>query len=145
MFHISRAVLLLGACLAGSQSFAFGKLPPEEVRTLFSGNTVETERRDGGVPGVDSPDRIENFATTFSLYFDTDGTIKKKTDGNPKAGKWRVTDDAKLCMEWKRKKEKCGHLHKQGNTYKRVIRRKNGFILYEHTYVDFVPGNKYGL
>ena len=145
MFHIVRAVLLSGACLVISQSFAFGKLTTEEVKALFSGNTVETERRDGGVPGIVSPDRVENFATTFSLYFVTDGTLKKKTDGNPRIGKWRVTGDAKLCMEWKRKKEKCGHLHRQGDTYKRVIRRKNGFILFEHTYMDFTPGNKYGL
>ena len=145
MIHIFRFVLALGACCICSQSFAFGRLAAEEVKTLFSGNTVEVERRDGGVPGVDEPDRIENFAATFSLYFDDDGTLKMKTAGQPAVGKWRVSGDAKLCMEWRRKKEKCGHVHKQGNVYKRVIRRKNGFILFEHTYTGFTPGNKHGL
>ena len=145
MFYISRIVLILSACVFSGQLLAFGKITAGEVVTLFSGNTVDGERRDGGVPGVDVPDKIENLAIPFSMYFDNDGTIKVKTGGKPKIGKWRVSRDAELCMKWKGKKEKCAHIHKQGNSYKRVVRRKSGFILFEHTYISFTPGNKHEL
>ena len=145
MIYLSRIVLILSACVVGGQLFAFGGMASDEVNTLFSGNTVDGERRDGGTPGIDVPDKIENFATPFSMYFSSDGILKKKTGGKPKTGKWRVSGDAELCMEWKGKKEKCGPIHKAGNVYKRVVRRRSGVIMFEHTYIDFTPGNKYGL
>jgi hypothetical protein len=145
MIYLSRIVLILSACVAGGQLFAFGGMTSDEVITLFSGNTVDGERRDGGTPGIDVPDKIDNFATPFGMYFGSDGTLKKKTGGNPKTGKWRVSGDAELCMEWEGKKEKCAPIHKAGNVYKRVVRRRSGFILFEHAYIDFTPGNKYDL
>jgi hypothetical protein len=140
-----RIVLILIACFAGGPLFAFGGMTPDEVITLLSGNTVDGERRDGGTPGIDVPDKIENFSTPFSMYFGSDGILKMKTGGKPKTGKWRVSGDAELCMEWKGKKEKCAPIHKAGNVYKRIVRRRSGIILFEHTYIDFTRGNKYDL
>jgi hypothetical protein len=45
---------LLSALTVGvfsSQSAASGNMSADEVSTLFSGNPVEGERRDGGAPG----------------------------------------------------------------------------------------------
>ena len=145
MINSSKMLMIFGACVFSGQLPAFGEMTADEAITLISGNTVDGERRDGGVPGVDASGKIENFATPFSLYFDSNGTLRKKTGGKPKIGKWRVSDDSGLCMKWKGKKEKCAPIHKQGNVYRRVVRRKNGFILYEHTYIGIIPGNKYKL
>ena len=138
-------VLVLTACVFSNQSLAFGKMSAVEISTLFSGNTVEGERRDGGVPGIDAPNKIENYATAFIAYFDNDGTVKKKTSRKPQLGKWSVTDDGKLCIKWKGKKEKCAPVHKEGKVYTRVIERKSGFVLMELRYIHFTQGNKYDL
>lgn len=70
------------------------------MNALFSGNTVEGERRDGGVPGIDAPNKIQEYATEFVVYFDNDGTLKKKASSMPTMGKWRVTDNGDLCIQW---------------------------------------------
>ena len=137
--------LLLFLCVFGSRLLAFGSMSADDVRTLFTGNTVEGERRDGGVPGIDAPNKIEEYATKFIAYFDNDKTVKKKTNSKPKMGKWRVTDKGDLCIEWKGKKEKCAPVHKEGKLYKRVVERRSGFVLFELSYIRFIPGNKYGL
>lgn len=145
MNYIFKLVLVLTTCVLSSQSLAFGKISADEVSALFSGNTVEGERRDGGVPGIDAPNKIENYATAFIAYFDNDGTVKKKTSSKPRLGKWRVTDDGELCIEWKDKKEKCAPVHKEGKVYKRVIKRRSGFVLMELRYIRFTQGNEYNL
>lgn len=124
---------------------AIGGISANEIRTLFSGNTVEAERRDGGIPGIDPTNKIENYATAFIIYFGNDGTLKIKTGGKPKTGKWRVTGEDELCTKLKGKKEKCAHVHKDGTAYKRVVKRTSGHVLFEHSYIRFTPGNEYGL
>ena len=79
MKYIFNLVFAVTVCVCSSQSLAFGQMPATEVSALFSGNTVEGERRDGGVPGVDAPNKIEEYATQFINYFDNTGTVKKKT------------------------------------------------------------------
>ena len=68
MQYISTLVFVVTACVISSQSLAFGKMSATEVNALFSGNTVEGERRDGGVPGIDAPNKIEEYATQFINY-----------------------------------------------------------------------------
>ena len=138
-------MLIVTACVFSSQSLAFGGMSANEVSTLFAGNTVAGERRDGGIPGIDAPNKIEGHATAFIAYFDNNGTVKKKTSGKPKLGRWSVTGDGELCITWKGKKEKCAPVHKEGKVYKRVIKRKSGFVLMELRYVRFTPGNEYNL
>ncbi|HBE93514.1 MAG TPA: hypothetical protein DDW55_13735 [Gammaproteobacteria bacterium] len=145
MKYIFKLALIVIACVFGNQLLAFGGMSADEVSTLFSGNTVEGERRDGGVPGIDAPNKIEDHATAFIAYFENDGTVKMKTGSKPKLGKWRVTDDSELCIKWKGKKEKCAPVHKEGKVYKRVIERRSGFVLFELRYIRFTPGNEYGL
>ena len=145
MKYICKFVLVVTACVFSSQSLAFWKMSADEVSTLFSGNTVEGERRDGGVPGIDAPNKIDDYATAFIAYFEKNGTVKKKTSSKPKLGKWSITDDSELCVRWKGKKEKCAPVHKEGKVYKRVIKRRSGFILMELRYIHFTQGNKYNL
>jgi len=145
MKYIFNLVFVVTVCVCSSQSLAFGQMSATEVSVLFSGNTVEGERKDGGVPGIDAPNKIEEYATQFINYFDSNGTVKKKTGKKPKMGKWRVTDNGDLCIKWANKNEKCEPVYKDGNVYKRVVKRKSGFVLFEFSYIHFTPGNKHGL
>ena len=145
MKDIFKLVFVVTACVFSSQSHAFGKISATEVIGLFSGNTVEGERRDGGVPGIDAPNKIEEYATQFIDYFDNDGTVKKKTSKKSKMGKWHVTDNGDLCIKWEGKNEKCAPVHKDGKAYKRVVKRGSGFVLFEFRYIRFTPGNEYDL
>ena len=141
MKYIFNLAFVVTVCVCSSQSLAFGQMSAAEVNALFSGNTVEGERRDGGVPGVDAPNKIEEYATQFIIYFDNDGTVKNKTSKKPKMGKWRVTDNGDLCIKWTDKNEKCAPVYRDGNVYKRVVKRKSGFVLFEFRYIHFTPGN----
>ena len=145
MKYIFKVGGVVTAYVFSSQSLAFGQLSAAEVSALLSGNTVEGERRDGGTPGVDAPNKIEEYATQFINYFDNDGTVKKKIGKKPKMGKWRVTDNGDLCIKWAGKNEKCAPVYKDGKGYKRVIKRKSGFVLFEFRYIHFTPGNKHRL
>ena len=90
---------------------------------LFAGNTVEGERREGSVPGIDTPNKVEGYATGFVAYFDNDETVKKKANDKIKKGVWRVTGEGDLCMKWGEKKERCVPVYKDGKEYKRVVKR----------------------
>lgn len=145
MSYRLKLLLALTVCLSGSQSFAFGNLSADEVTKIFSGNTVEGERREGGTPGIDAPNKLEDVPTRFVVYFDKNGTARKKTGNKSKPGKWSVAGDGGLCIKWKGKKEKCAPVQKSGDVYMRTITRKSGFILFESRYISFTPGNKHGL
>ena len=138
-------MLVVSACVFSWQSHAFGNMTATEVTALFSGNTVEGERREGGVPGIDAPNKVEVYATEFIAYFDNDGTVKKKAGGKKKRGVWRVTGKGDLCIKWGERKEKCAPVYKDGEAYKRVVKRRSGFVLFELTYIRFTPGNEHGM
>ena len=145
MKAISNAALAVTLCLLGSQLSAFGNMSAAELSSLFSGNTVEGEQRQGVAAGTGPQDAVDNYAIPFTAYYDSNGTVKKKIGNKLKTGKWRVADDGKLCIQWKGKKELCEPVHREGKVYVTAVRNKSGRILREFRFIHFHPGNISGL
>ena len=139
------AALPITLCLFCNQLTAFGNLSAAEVKSLFSGNTVTGEQRQGVAAGTGPHDAVENYAIPFTAYYNSNGTLEKQVNNKLKTGKWRVADDGRLCTQWKGKQEKCEPVHKEGKLYKRAVRNKSGRILWEFSFIHYYQGNKSGL
>lgn len=145
MKYLINVVFILGLCMPGSSLFAFGNLSADEVRTLITGNTATGERRQGVKGGQGEPGLVNTYAEKFTMFFAENGTVKRKIGEKHKKGKWRVTESGELCFQWKDKKEKCAAVYKDGKAYKRVTTKSSGRVLWEITFISFIPGNKYNL
>jgi len=145
MKYNANVFLLLFLCLSGSHLFAFGNMSADEVRKLFTATTAEGEQRDGVAPGLGPKNMTENYPENFVIFFDENGTATHKIGDKRKTGKWRVTDNGKLCIKWEDMKKKCAPVYKDGKNYIRVTRSKMGRVLLELVFIQFTPGNKYDL
>jgi hypothetical protein len=65
MKYLINVFLLLFLCVSGSYLFASGNMSADEVRTLFTGNTAEGERREGVKLGTGPPGQMINFPEKF--------------------------------------------------------------------------------
>ena len=142
---IAKAFLLIFLCVTGSHLFAFGNLTADKVRTLFSGNTTEGERREGIPPGLGPPNMTENYVEEFKIFFAENGTAKIKIGDKRGTGKWSVTDSGELCLKWKEKKKRCAPVYKSGKVYKRATKRRMGRVRQELVFIRFAPGNVHDL
>lgn len=125
-----------------SPLFAFGNLSAEEVRALFSGQTVEGEFREGTQKYVD-PRGVSTFYEPFVMYFSTDGTVRSIRGGTAKkTGEWRVDEQGNHCVQWAGKKEGCAPITKEGRVYKKYMTKSGGSrIKWVKTFTTFRPGN----
>jgi hypothetical protein len=137
--------LLLFLYLFSSHLLASSNMSADEVRNLFTGNTVEGERREFEKPGRGFTGKLINFAEKFVSYYAEDGTVKQQIGEQQKTGKWRVTESGELCTGWEGKEEKCAPVYKEGDIYKRVTKNNKGRQLWEIRYIRFIPGNENNL
>ena len=119
---------------------AFGNLTAEEVRSLFSGQTVDGERREGSKIHSD-PDGVSTFYEPFIMYFSEDGTVRSIRGEIKKTGKWRVDQKGNHCVQWKGKKEGCAPIIKEGRVYKKYMKRGGSRTKWVKTFTKFSPGN----
>ena len=119
---------------------AFGNLSAKEVRTLFSGQTVEGEFREGGMKYVE-PNMVSTFSEPFVMYFSTDGAVRGIRNGKKKAGKWRVDGEGNHCVQWDGNREGCAPITREGRAYKKYMRKRGARIKWVETFTVFTPGN----
>ena len=120
--------------------FAFGTLAAEEVRSLFSGQTVGGERREGSKIHSE-PAGVSTFYEPFIMYFSEDGTVRSIRGEIKKTGKWRVDQKGNHCVQWKGKKEGCAPIIKEGGVYKKYMKRGGSRTKWVKTFTKFSPGN----
>jgi hypothetical protein len=80
-------------------------LTAAELRSTFVGNTQHGESING----------------VFLIYMAPNGVIRGKFDLGQDHGKWRITDDGKLCAKWRglfRSVESCRTVEKKGAVYR---------------------------
>jgi hypothetical protein len=106
------ALLALAACqTAPPPAAAAPPMPPPptnltaaELKATFVGNTQHGESING----------------VFVIYMAPNGNVHGKFDLGQDRGKWRITDDGKLCAKWKglfRSVESCRTVQKKGAGY----------------------------
>lgn len=120
---------------------ALGGLPAEEVRSLFSGQTVEGERSEGA-DSYTGPSALDGFSEPFVMYFSEDGSVRSIRNEIKKSGKWWVDEEGNHCVRWKKaKKDSCAPITKEGRVYKKYKKSKFGSIKWVKTFTKFRPGN----
>lgn len=121
--------------LATKPSYAFANLSADEVRSLFSGNTVEGGRVEGRSQGM------QNFySEPFINYFADDGKLYSVRGKTRNSGSWRANEKGYLCINWKGAKGKCAPIYKDGDYYKQDMKNKIGKIKWTNTYTTFTAG-----
>jgi hypothetical protein len=110
------------------------------VRKLFTGNSVESERREYGTPGTYTVHILNTFAEKFTSRFAQDGTLDEQIGDQRKTGKWRVDENGDLCVQLEGRDEHCAPVMKQGAFYIRTIRNSKGRDLAQIRYLTFTPG-----
>lgn len=145
MKYLINVFYILVLCMSGGHLFAIGNMSAEEVRTLFTGNTAEGERREGERGGLMPPGTVNKYAEKFSMFFAENGKVKRIIGERHNKGKWRVTESGELCLEWKGKKEQCASVYKAGKSYKSATKKSSGRVLWELEFIIFTPGNVYGM
>jgi hypothetical protein len=121
--------------------YAAGQLSADEVRQLFSGNTVEGEFREGTDVHVE-PSGLSTFAAPFTTYFSADGTARSLRGKKKLRGKWRTSESGDHCVRWKGKaKEACAPIIREGKVYRKYMKRRGGRVKWVESYTKFTPGN----
>ena len=123
--------LLVSICAFGSLSTVVSakaeSLSKEEIIKAFSGKTVE---------GYHNKKKFH-----FNRFYGEDGTLiaVSEAKGN-RVGKWKVTDDGRLC-EFKEvyKNKKCKKLERVGGSIEKYNRNNLKVV----TYRKFVDGNQF--
>ena len=132
----SRVFFLAIMLLATKSVYGFGNLSADEVRSLFSGNTVEGDYLEGQSHSV-----MNFYSEPFTNYFAGDGKIYSVRGKTRKSGDWRVSEKGYLCFSWEGKQEKCAPVYKDGDYYKQDMMGKKGKIKWTKTYSTFIAGD----
>ena len=106
-----------------------GTLKKKQVIKLFSGQTVESVTA--------SKSRVSR------TYYAPDGTVEQVRNATKRYGKWRVSNDARICLQMEDRKEKCRIIVKEGDEYKKYIVKKNGHHQHSVSYRKFTPGKQF--
>ncbi|MGB5541215.1 MAG: hypothetical protein WBO37_14070 [Gammaproteobacteria bacterium] len=130
-----RAVFPAIILLATIPSYASGNLSADEIRSLFSGNTVEGDHEEGRSQGMSS-----FYSEPFVNYFADDGKVYSVTGKTDKSGVWRATEEG-LCINWNNTKENCAPVYKERDHYKQQKKNNTGKVKWSKTYTTFTPGD----
>jgi hypothetical protein len=130
-----RVFFMVIILLATIPSYAFDDLSPDEIRSLFSGNTVEGGYVEGRSQGMSNL-----YSEPFINYFAEDGEVFSVKGKTRKSGVWRATEEG-LCINWNDTKEKCAPIYKEGDHYKQQKKSDTGKIKWTKTYTTFTPGD----
>jgi len=129
-------VVFVGGCAPmqhrGKQAIQLppGTLNSSEIITLFSGKTVESM--------LDKSGRIS------LTYYNPNGELRQLQKGQKRFGTWKVTDDARICLQFEGNKEKCRIIVKEGYVYRKYIVKHDGNHERIITYTSFRDGNLVG-
>ena len=134
--NLTVVILSVIMLLITNTSFAFGNLSANDVKSLFSGNTVEGGRVEGAKQGVTS-----FYSEPFINYYGSDGRVYSVRGTSNKSGDWHVTNNGYLCIQWENKKEKCAPIYKDGDNYKQNMMSSKGKIKWTKTYTTFTSGD----
>lgn len=134
------ALLVLGSPVLGSGQEAEvntvvalpeGTVTAEELVALFSNKTVHSVTTAAGRESVS--------------YYAASGEIRQRRNGKTRYGRWRVTDNHRICLQMENLPEKCRIVVRERGSYQKYIVRKNGQHQPSVSYPRFEEGNPLGL
>jgi len=78
-------------------------------------------------------------------YYDPNGEVRQRRNGVTRTGRWRVTDNDRICLQMEELPEKCRIIVREEGIYKKYIVRKDGVHQHSVSYPEFRDGNPFGL
>jgi hypothetical protein len=109
-----------------------GTLDRSEVLVLFNDRTVESRTI-----------KKRRYSVT---YYHPDGEVRQLRDGNTRHGRWRISKNARICLQMEALREKCRIVVREPDgSYRKYIVKKDGNHQPTVDYVRFWPGNQYSL
>lgn len=108
-----------------------GALQAEELVALFSNKTVYSVTAEAERESVS--------------YYAPSGEIRQKRNGITRYGRWRVTDNHRICLQMEDLPEKCRIVVKENGGYRKYIVHKSGQHQHSVSYPRFEQGNPLGL
>jgi len=105
-------------------------LEAADVERLFKGHTVESYNL--------------NTKNTSFTYYDPNGRVVQERLWSRRTGNWSMTDDGKICLDFKKKTPRCRHIVRKGDTYYKIRPDKSGKPVPVVRYRYFSPGNALG-
>lgn len=108
-----------------------GTLSADQVKALFVDKTVTSVT-------------VARQRQSIS-YYAPDGGVRQISAGISRLGRWRVTDNGRMCLQMESMPEKCRIIVNDRGIYKKYIVKKNGRHEHTITYQDFRTGNPLGL
>ncbi len=124
-------LLVTGCASTGRVAPPAGALDANEIRALFSGQTVKSVTFSKG--------RVSD------IYYMPSGELRQLRDGKVRSGTWRVQKKGRLCLQIEDNPENCRAIVKAGNTYVKYVLRKDGSHQPVVRYISFTPGNPLNL
>lgn len=105
-----------------------GTLDRKQLKKLFSDRTVESVTATKG--------RVSR------TYYAPDGSVEQLQSGKRRYGKWRVSKNARICLQMDERQEKCRIIVQEDGEFKKYIVKKNGRHQHSISYRKFTPGNR---
>lgn len=109
-------------------SLPAGTLTSPQIKKLFTDKTVSS---------ITVAKKRESLS-----YYAPDGTVHQLIGDDRRLGKWRVTDNGRICLQMENLPEKCRVIVKDRGVYKKYIVKKNGRHEHTITYKEFKKGNQ---
>jgi len=117
------------AAVSNSPLLPEGTMKRKKIVKLFSGQTVESVTASKG--------RVSQ------TYYNPDGALEQLRDGAKRYGKWRVTKNARMCLQMESLEEKCRIIVEEDGAIKKYIMKKNGRHQHSVSYRNFTPGKSF--
>ncbi len=130
-FALTVPCFAAGEAHAGDVALPPGTLNAEQVVNLFSNKTVDSVTAVQGRRSVS--------------YYDPSGEVRQLRKGIKRTGRWRVTDNGRMCLQMEDRPEKCRIIVNENGRYKKFIVKKNGRHQHSVSYETFRIGNVMGL
>ncbi len=106
-----------------------GTLSRRELRDLFHNRTATS------VSG--SRERLSR------TYYAPDGSVEQLRDGRKRTGKWRITRNARICLQMDNNREKCRIVVRESGELRKYVVKKNGRHQPVVTYRAFAAGKDF--
>jgi hypothetical protein len=75
-------------------------------------------------------------------YYEPGGTIRQvRYNGEYRKGSWRITKNARICLQFKDEREECRIVVRDGSSYEKYVVKKNNKHTHVINYLSFKAGN----
>lgn len=131
-------VFLFGMLACGC---AGPRVDAEEAEVALPPGTLNADQVTQRFSGYSAVSVLDKSGRVSLTYYNPDGTLRQKQDGEQRSGNWRVKRDGRICLDFPGERERCRIIVKEGETYVKYIVKKDNRHERILSYRSFEQGN----